>query len=80
MVMSALLLGFLVSFIESPWPRYALTVRSLSRVGSLPVKPAQFLDWAHTAGLVRLTGIGTQFRHRDLQTHLSEVAAKGMSS
>jgi hypothetical protein len=55
----------------SPWPRYAVAVRELARAGLLPRRPARFLDWAYTAGLVRMSGIAVQFRHRDLQDHLT---------
>lgn len=35
-------------------------------------RPARFLDWAHAAGLLRLSGIGIRFRHRELQTWLTD--------
>jgi len=47
-------------------------VRMLSRRQELPARPAAFLDWAYSAGLLRLAGIAIQFRHRDLQDHLSK--------
>ncbi|GAA2829177.1 NACHT domain-containing protein [Crossiella cryophila] len=56
----------------SPWPRYVLAVWRLSRTNDLPTRPAQFLDWAYTAGLVRLSGIAVQFRHRELQRRSAE--------
>ncbi|WP_018680761.1 hypothetical protein [Actinokineospora enzanensis] len=39
--------------VESPWPRYAVTVRLGARTGALPQRPARFLDWARREGLVR---------------------------
>ena len=57
---------------QSPWPRYFVAVRMLSRRQELPARPAAFLDWAYSAGLLRLAGIAIQFRHRDLQDHLSK--------
>lgn len=62
-----------IGFLDSVWPRYVLTVRSLSRTDQLPRQLGQFLDWAYIAGLVRLAGAATQFRHRDLQTHLTST-------
>lgn len=57
---------------DSPWLRYAIATRMLARTGELPSRPARFLDWAHTAGLVRMAGTMVQFRHRDLQQALAE--------
>ncbi len=37
---------------------------------AVPARPAVFLDWAYSAGLMRLSGIGIQFRHREFQTWL----------
>lgn len=59
--------------------RYALTVRVLRRADQLPRRLGQFLDWAYTAGLVRLTGTATQFRHQDLQTHLTNHTTRRYS-
>jgi hypothetical protein len=53
-------------------PRYLLATRTLYRAGRLPRHPARFLDWAHTAGLVRLAGAATQFRHQDIQEHFND--------
>ena len=55
---------------DSPWPRYFIATRALSRRQELPTRPAVFLDWAYDAGLLRLAGVAVQFRHRDLQKHL----------
>jgi hypothetical protein len=55
----------------SPWPRYALTVAKLSWRHALPRRPGQFLNWAYSAGLLRLAGHATQFRHRELQIRLT---------
>jgi hypothetical protein len=30
-----------------------------------------FMDWAYEAGLMRLSGIAVQFRHREFQTWLT---------
>ena len=56
---------------ESPWPRYFVATRILSRRRELPPRPAVFFDWAYDAGLLRLAGTAVQFRHRDLQKYLT---------
>jgi hypothetical protein len=63
----------------SPWPRYAIACLLLARRGALPRRPGVLLDWAYDAGLVRLSGIAVQFRHREFQdwlitTHDRETA------
>jgi F0F1-type ATP synthase membrane subunit c/vacuolar-type H+-ATPase subunit K len=70
---SGLTFGLCLRLMESFWPRYTVTVRSLHRTDRLPRQLGQFLDWAYTAGLVRLADTATQFRHRDLQTHLTST-------
>ncbi|SDK19763.1 NACHT domain-containing protein [Actinopolyspora mzabensis] len=70
-VVSGFMGGLVIGFRNTPWPHYARALFGLSRAGRLPVRPAQFLDWAHSAGLVRLAGIAVQFRHRDLQERLT---------
>jgi hypothetical protein len=56
---------------SSPWPRYLLALRAYHREGLLPWRLGHFLDWAHAAGILRLTGTAVQFRHRDLRRHLA---------
>lgn len=68
-VVIGLVAGIIGADIGAALPRYILTVRTLRRTNQLPRHPARFLDWAHTAGLLRLAGAATQFRHRDLQHH-----------
>ncbi|WP_406631896.1 NACHT domain-containing protein [Amycolatopsis sp. WGS_07] len=63
--------GIAVGLIGSPAPLYALTTRQLRRRGALPARPARFLDWAYAAGLLRMSGAATQFRHRNLQIRLT---------
>jgi hypothetical protein len=67
---SGLSIGIAAAFTRSAWPRYVLAVRRSRRRDELPRRPTSFVDWAHTAGLLRLAGTAIQFRHRDLQTHL----------
>jgi NACHT domain-containing protein len=52
------------------WLRYAIALAFLARQGILPGKCRNFLDWAATAGLLRISGIAYQFRHDDLRKHL----------
>ncbi|MBU2665456.1 NACHT domain-containing protein [Actinoplanes bogorensis] len=67
-----LMLGVLLRS-ASPWPRYLIAVHRLSRAGLFPRRPTRFLDWAYDAGLVRLSGIAVQFRHREFQAWLSRT-------
>jgi len=66
----ALVVG-LIFVADSPWLRYLFAALLLARQGDLPRRPAVFMDWAHEAGLMRLSGIAVQFRHREFQTWLA---------
>ncbi|MEO7193790.1 MAG: hypothetical protein ABIZ05_03055 [Pseudonocardiaceae bacterium] len=66
----ALVVG-LIFAANSPWPRYLFATLLLARRGDLPRRPAAFIDWAYEAGLLRLSGIAVQFRHREFQTWLA---------
>ncbi|MEV8438229.1 NACHT domain-containing protein [Actinosynnema sp. NPDC051121] len=55
----------------SPWPRHVTGLIAYRRRNLLPWRLGRFLDWAHAAGILRLTGTAVQFRHRDLQRHLA---------
>lgn len=48
------------------WLRYQLGVRAARKRGFLPRDPALFLTWGVSVGLVRMSGINIQFRHRQL--------------
>jgi hypothetical protein len=39
--------------------------------GRAPLRFGTFLDWAHNAGLLRVSGVAYQFRHRQLQDWLT---------
>lgn len=65
------LAGGLIARAGSQWPRYATAVHLMARAGTLPARPARFLDWAHTTGLLRVAGTAIQLRHRELQTWLT---------
>lgn len=69
----ALYIGLPFGFVfvaNSPWPRYLVATIIVSRRGDPPRRPAVFLNWSYEAGLMRLSGIAVQFRHRDFQTWL----------
>jgi hypothetical protein len=53
------------------WPRYLVSTWMLARTRKLPLRLARFLDWAYSAGLLRLSGIAVQFRHIELQNWLT---------
>jgi len=57
----------LAYMVNSPWLPYFIATRMLARRGLLPRRPAQFLDWGYGAGLMRMSGVSVQFRHRELQ-------------
>jgi hypothetical protein len=66
----ALVVG-LIFAANSPWPRYLFAAMLLARRGDLPRRPAVFMDWAYQVGLMRISGIAVQFRHREFQTWLA---------
>ncbi|MEU0093871.1 hypothetical protein [Kribbella sp. NPDC006257] len=70
------LIVFLLS-VARPWLiYYALAVLYLARRKQFPLRPARFLDWAYDAGLVRLSGTATQFRHRELQVYFTTIGER----
>lgn len=65
------LLAFVAPFVASrAWVRYMVCVAVGRARGTLPLRPAHFLAWAHQAGLLRVTGRTYQFRHQALQEWL----------
>jgi hypothetical protein len=52
------------------WRRYVAFL--LATRGRLPWRLGYFLDWAADAGLMRMTGVSYQFRHRELQEYLAD--------
>ncbi|MGB6163450.1 MAG: hypothetical protein WBF75_12950 [Pseudonocardiaceae bacterium] len=62
---------------NSPWLRYMFATMLLAQRGDLPRRPAVFLDWAYQAGLMRLSGIAVQFRHREFQAWLANRDQRG---
>jgi hypothetical protein len=70
---AAIMIGLPTGFVfvaNSSWSRYMIATMTLARRGDLPKRPAVFLDWAYEAGLIRLSGVAVQFRHREFQDWL----------
>ncbi|WP_328644118.1 TIR domain-containing protein [Amycolatopsis sp. NBC_00348] len=51
--------------------QHFLAVRGMARRGELPRRPDKFADWAYGAGIFRLSGTATQFRHLVVQDHFA---------
>ncbi len=71
-VICSVLAWSLLLLAGTPWLRYAIACCQASVRGRLPAAPARFLDWAYDAGLVRLSGVAVQFRHREFQFWLTD--------
>lgn len=56
---------------SSAWTRYHIAVAINWLRGRAPLRFGAFLDWAHDAGLLRVSGVAYQFRHRQLQEWLA---------
>jgi hypothetical protein len=65
---------------DSPWVRYLVATAILARRHQFPARPAHFLDWAYGAGLLRMSGISAQFRHRELQDFLASGSSSRVAS
>jgi hypothetical protein len=65
---TALALGLAVGL--AVWVRYMIGCWLARRKEMLPRRVGQFLDWAYSASLLRMSGTAIQFRHRDLQDWL----------
>lgn len=63
---SLLLVGILT--LQRDWVGYLVFLTAAQP--RLRFRPARFLDWAVTAGLMRTSGIAYQFRHREFQEWL----------
>lgn len=61
---------------SSAWTRYHIAVAINWLRGRAPLRFGAFLDWAHDAGLLRVSGVAYQFRHRQLQEWLA-LSANG---
>jgi hypothetical protein len=51
--------------------RYNISVLIAASRRSGPIRLGAFMEWAHQAGLMRVSGIAYQFRHRELQEWLA---------
>jgi hypothetical protein len=67
----AMMIALGVAVGTSSWPRYPVAVHAYARRGLLPARLGRFLDLAHAAGILRLSGTAVQFRHRELQQRLA---------
>jgi NACHT domain len=56
------------------WVRYHVAVAVMAARGQGPLRLGAFLDWAADAGLLRVSGVSYQFRHRQLQDWLTSQA------
>lgn len=52
------------------WTRYQVCIAIIAVRQQGPLRFGAFLDWAQQAGLLRISGIAYQFRHRQLQDWL----------
>jgi len=68
-----LTLGFTLG--ARAWTRHEITVTLKAISGRGPVRYVRFLDWAARAGLLRVSGLSYQFRHRQLQAWLRQDQA-----
>ena len=59
------------SVMSSFYTRYVVAVY-LGGFRGLPFRFAAFLNWCHSAGILRVSGIGYQFRHQELLDYLAE--------
>ncbi|MER6000737.1 NACHT domain-containing protein [Nonomuraea angiospora] len=73
-IVAGLLLGLLSELMvgrHHAWLAYELTIPRLATKGRLPLRAMDFLDDAHSLGLLRTEGPFYQFRHIELQEHLA---------
>jgi MFS family permease len=60
-----------LGYFADAWTRYHVTAAVNAVRGRAPLRFGAFLDWAVQAGLLRVSGISYQFRHRQLQDWLT---------
>ncbi|MDQ7809392.1 NACHT domain-containing protein [Amycolatopsis sp. A133] len=68
-VPAAILGAFLLA--RPTWFRYLAAIVTGRWRSRLPARPGQLMDWAYEAGLVRLAGVGVEFRHAELREWLT---------
>jgi len=66
-------LGLGLTVFANAWTRYQVTVVIIAVRQQGPLRFGAFLDWAHQAGLLRVSGLAYQFRHRQLQDWLTSL-------
>lgn len=64
------IMGLSGTMLSSSWMRYLITVEYGWRIG-LPIRFHRFLHWSHEAGILRISGIGYQFRHQEILDYLA---------
>jgi hypothetical protein len=57
------------AIVRSTYARY-LAAAYLGKTRGLPLRFARFLDWCQSAGIMRISGAGYQFRHKELLDYL----------
>ena len=64
------------------WTRYHITTMIIAIRQQGPLRFGVFLDWAQQAGLLRVSGVAYQFRHRQLQDWLTSrpITADGTAA
>jgi hypothetical protein len=62
----------------SVWIRYHITIMIIAVSQKGPLRFGVFLDWAQQAGLLRVSGVAYQFRHRQLQEWLTSYPVTTM--
>ena len=60
------------------WIRYGCGVWAARHRQLLPARPAVFLDWCESVGIMRRSGSVVQFRHRLLQQYLASIPLPDM--
>ena len=64
---------FLGVVFSSSYMRYLAAAYCGGIFRKLPFRFARFLNWCHSAGILRVSGIGYQFRHKELLDYLAAV-------
>jgi hypothetical protein len=63
-----------LGYFADAWTRYHVTAVVNAVRGKAPLRFGAFLDWAVQAGLLRVSGVSYQFRHRQLQDWLTSAS------
>jgi len=68
-------MAFIGAILSSSYGRYLFSVY-IGTSYKLPLRLSGFLEWCHSAGILRLSGAGYQFRHRELLDYLVGLPAR----